>query len=141
VEIKNLYELFSDLISNKKFMKNDFVKKSDVFAVIDLAQACTMFLKIKNHKATGVCYNNIANYQFKNHKFLLAKLNFEEAIKVSEYGIEESKSERNNKVLRYYVTVRAHRYYQKAVCTYKYLKYSQQKIENAERNIEIRRDE
>ncbi len=43
-------------------MKNDFVNKSDVFAVIDLAQACTMFLKIKNHKATGVCYNNIANY-------------------------------------------------------------------------------
>lgn len=62
MEIKNLYELFSDLISNKKFMKNDFVNKSDVFAVIDLAQACTMFLKIKNHKATGVCYNNIANY-------------------------------------------------------------------------------
>lgn len=38
----------------------------DALAAIDLAEACEMFEKIKNYKATGVCYNNIANYQAKN---------------------------------------------------------------------------
>jgi len=34
----------------------------DAFAVIELAESCNMFEKSKNYKATGVCYNNIANY-------------------------------------------------------------------------------
>lgn len=33
-----------------------------------------------NYKATGVCYNNIGNYQIKNGKYELAKKYFELAI-------------------------------------------------------------
>jgi hypothetical protein len=61
-EIAKLYELFKDLISNKRFTNNNFFGMPDAFAVIDLAESCNMFSKINNYKATGVCYNNIANY-------------------------------------------------------------------------------
>ncbi len=37
-----------------------------------------------NYKAAGVCYNNIANIQFKNGKYDLARDNFLQAIKKCE---------------------------------------------------------
>jgi len=42
-EINELYDLFQSLISNKRFIVNDFMKKEDALAVIDLAEACNMF--------------------------------------------------------------------------------------------------
>lgn len=56
----------------------------DALAVIELADACNMFEKEKqdmiNYRATGVCYNNIANYFVKNQKFELAEQNYKLAI-------------------------------------------------------------
>jgi hypothetical protein len=49
-------------------------------AVIELAEACLMFEKIENYKATGVCYNNIANYQVHHGNFELAIQNYKKAI-------------------------------------------------------------
>lgn len=60
-ELTNLYEEFRKLISAKKFENNDFMYKPDALAVIDLAEACNMFLSDSNYKAAGICYNNIAN--------------------------------------------------------------------------------
>ena len=67
-------------------------------AVIDLAEACNMFdektesdQKV-NYKATGVCYNNIANYHFKNGKFDLAAQTFQIAIKQADLFIEKERS-------------------------------------------------
>ena len=60
-EISQLYALFQTLISNKKFTNNDFMQKEDALAVIDLAEACSMF-EGQNYTAAGVCYNNIANF-------------------------------------------------------------------------------
>ena len=39
-EITRLYDLFSDLISNKRFTTNNFFEMPDAFAVIELAQSC-----------------------------------------------------------------------------------------------------
>ena len=39
-----------------------------------------MYEKFENNKATGVCYNNIANLHLKNGKFKSAALSFEDAI-------------------------------------------------------------
>jgi hypothetical protein len=36
-----------------------------------------------NYKAAGVCYNNIANLQFKNGKYRLANENYQRAIDLS----------------------------------------------------------
>ena len=58
-------------------------QESDVIALIDLAQACVLFSG-QNYKAVGVCYNNIANIQYKNEKYAQAAENFF-------YAIEQAK--------------------------------------------------
>ena len=67
-ELTDLYDVFKNLISAKKFENNDFMFKTDALAVIDLAEACNMF-DGQNYKAAGICFNNIANIQFKNEKY------------------------------------------------------------------------
>lgn len=42
-ELTDLYDVFKNLISAKKFENNDFMFKTDALAVIDLAEACNMF--------------------------------------------------------------------------------------------------
>ena len=74
-ELTLLYNEFKDLISAKKFENNNFMLKSDALAVIDLAEACDMF-DGKNYKAAGICYNNIANIQYKNEKYAQAAENY-----------------------------------------------------------------
>jgi hypothetical protein len=59
------------------------MSKPDALAVIDLAEACNMFDGI-NYKAAGICYNNIANIQYKNEKYAQAAENFF-------YAIEQAK--------------------------------------------------
>lgn len=70
-EINELYDVFRDLIRNKKCMDNDFIYMEDSLAIMELAGMCTMFDGF-NYKYAGVCYNNIANLQFKNKKYKLA---------------------------------------------------------------------
>lgn len=62
-DITDLYEVFRSHIKAKKFENNDFKDKEDALAVIDLAEACNMFMdeEPRNHKAAGICYNNIGN--------------------------------------------------------------------------------
>lgn len=59
------------------------MEKEDALAVIDLAEACNIF-EGKNYTTSGVCYNNIANFQVKNEKFGLASENFLRAAKIAE---------------------------------------------------------
>ena len=62
-EINDLYKVFISLIKTKKFENNDFRNKPDALAVLDLAEACNMFIDEQdpNLKAAGICYNNIGN--------------------------------------------------------------------------------
>ena len=78
-ELTDLYEVFTSLISTKKFENNDFMFKTDAMAVIDLAEACNMF-DGQNYKAAGICFNNIANIQYKNEKYMQAAENFYNAM-------------------------------------------------------------
>ena len=66
-EISNLYDVFRSMIKTKKFENNDFKDKEDALAVIDLAEACNMFMAESppNYKAAGICYNNIGSIQYK----------------------------------------------------------------------------
>ena len=78
IEIGGLYEVFRSLIKTKKFENNDFLEKEDALAVIDLAEASIMFNTEEppNHKAAGICFNNIGNLQYKSNKFDQAAENF-----------------------------------------------------------------
>ena len=44
-DITNLYEVFKTHLKAKKFESNAFMEKEDALAVIDLAEACKMFLE------------------------------------------------------------------------------------------------
>ena len=79
--------MFKDLIQDRQFSHNGFLHKEEALAIIDLADTCTNFENLKpkpNDRFAGVCYNNIANLQFKCGKFKLAEENYEMAIKKAE---------------------------------------------------------
>ena len=65
-EVELLKKLFQELLDTRRFEINDFLQKEDAEAIMDLAQASSIFKKSKNQKALGICYNNIANIQYKN---------------------------------------------------------------------------
>jgi len=56
---------------------------------MDLAQAASIFKKSGNYRALGICYNNIANVQYKNAQYQEASLNFSKAIGAAEKLIAE----------------------------------------------------
>ncbi len=70
-------------MSNRRILSNDFLNKSDALAIIDIAEACTIF-DSKKYAAAAVCYNNIGNLYYKNKKYNLAAENFLSAYILSE---------------------------------------------------------
>ena len=75
------------MIKSKKFENNSFIDKiyvehEDALAIIDLAEACNMFNDENppNYKASGICYCNIGNIQYKNGNFDQAEDNFSKAL-------------------------------------------------------------
>ncbi len=48
---------------------------------MDLAQAARIFKESYNLKALGICYNNIANIQYKNNQYHESAQNFRKSIK------------------------------------------------------------
>ena len=60
-------------------MENDFIKMEDSLAIMELAGWCTMF-DGTNLPYAGICYNNIANLQFKNKKYKLAMENYKNEV-------------------------------------------------------------
>lgn len=120
-------------------MDNDFIHMEDSIAIMELAGMCTMFDGF-NYKYAGVCYNNIANLQFKNKKYKLALENYKNAVQLADIALKKIEPEefyRSRKVKPkkiesltaaleprdYFKRVRAHRYYQFVMCWYKMLKY------------------
>ena len=106
--------------------------KSDVIATIDLAEACMQY-NGQNYKAAGVCYNNIANLQYKNEKYKLAAENFSKAVHMSlvclkkmdpeefyenfpgdkpkKVAIQPYKYQLTESQEKHFTTVKAHRFY------------------------------
>ena len=56
---------------------------------MDLAQAASIFKKSQNFKALGICYNNIANIQYKNGQYHEAAQNYKKAIVSVEKVMED----------------------------------------------------
>ena len=54
-----------------------------MIALIELAQSAVLFAG-KNYKAVGICYNNIGNMHYKNHKYELAAESFNKAIQMAD---------------------------------------------------------
>ena len=84
--------MFKGLIQDRKFSNNDFLHKEEALAIIDLADICSNFEKLKppNNRFAGICYNNIANLQFKNGKFSVAHENYIRAIEKAEICAQDA---------------------------------------------------
>ena len=76
-------------MDTRRFEINDFLQKEDAEAIMDLAQASSIFKQSKNQKALGICYNNIANIQYKNAQYHEAANNFSKAIQCVEIQMKE----------------------------------------------------
>ena len=126
------------------------MQKDDALAVIDLAEACDMFMEERpiNYKAAGICFNNIGNIQFKTEKYDQAAENFSQAVEAARQCAGTLKNERlrlfeqreprasrrqtmqqaKDALLRdddwlYYNRVGAHRLYLLAMSAYKHLRF------------------
>ena len=56
---------------------------------MDLAQQASIFKKSKNYRALGICYNNIANLQFKIQQYTEAEMYFNKALKYVNLILED----------------------------------------------------
>ena len=76
--------------------------KPDALAIIDLAEACTMFYEDqpRNYKAAGICYNNIGNIQYKIGHYDQAADNFNQAVECATRCLIEMEDEKNKSFLR-----------------------------------------
>ena len=101
--------MFSDLIQDRMFSQNTFLKRDDsedVISVMDLAETCLMYTKEQNYKAAGVCFNNIANLHMKHGKFSIAEENFVSAIEMADKCLAKVTLETES---QFFKEVRAHR--------------------------------
>lgn len=108
-EIVSLYSMFSDLIQDRMFSQNTFLKRDDsedVISVMDLAETCLMYTKEANYKAAGVCFNNIANLHMKHGKYSIAEENFISAIQMADNCLAKATVQNESESFR---EVRAHR--------------------------------
>ena len=165
LEVEQLKKLFQELLDTRRFEINDFLQKNDSEAIMDLAQAASIFKKSKNYKALGICYNNIANIQYKNAQYNEAATNFTKALSAVEKLMEDLilmmksidhesskaakgmaamydrdihlKRESYSTELEYFEKIRAHRVYQYAMSRYKLMRYSPQNVKDPRMNWQL----
>lgn len=93
-----------------------------MLSIINLAATCQMYesADLKNDKATGVCYNNIANLHLKSGKYKSSVLSFRAAI---DKAAAQLKRVSDKKEILYYTRVLANRIYQMTMAQYKALRF------------------
>ena len=90
---------------------------------MELANTCEIYRRAGtgNHKAAGVCYNNIANLHLKTGKYEIAATNYAAAMRELELCLERQITGEPD--WDYFKEVLAHRRYQLAVALYKGVRY------------------
>jgi hypothetical protein len=96
-EALNMYEVFWELITAKKFTSNTIFQNNDAVAIMDYAEAYTVFSD--NKKAQGIWMTNIGHIYFRHKDYQKAAKSYEEAAQCAyklhmRYdGLEETKKE------------------------------------------------
>ena len=135
-------------------------QESDVLALIDLAKACVLFSG-QNYKAVGVCYNNIANLHYKNEKYVHAADSYNKAGYMAQVCLGKMTPEdfyerfvsekpenieplsddlKTSELQAHFKTVKAHRFYQEAMCMYKIWRYQNGGDLLEKRNLQQQKD-
>lgn len=76
-EALKMYEMFAELITTKKFTSNKIFQNNDAIAIMDYAEAYTVFSD--NKKAQGICLNNIGHIYHRLQDFNKAYKSYSDA--------------------------------------------------------------
>ena len=76
-EALKMYEVFSELITAKRFTSNSIFQNNDAVAIMDYAEAHTVFSD--NKKAQGICMTNIGHIYYRHKDYLKAAKSYEDA--------------------------------------------------------------
>ncbi len=81
--MQTIYSAILDAQTTINFANNGFLKVNDTEALLDFAEAYTIFKKVENKPAMLVCMNNIGVIHFKERRYEDAAKTFKDAIKLS----------------------------------------------------------
>lgn len=76
-EARKMYEVFSELITARRFTSNTIMNSSNAIAIMEYAEAYTVFRG--NKKVQGICMNNIGHTYYKLKDFEKAAKSYHEA--------------------------------------------------------------
>lgn len=76
-EACKMFEVFSELITTKRFASNNLFEKNDALAIMDYAEAHTVFEN--NKKAQGICMTNIGHIYYRHKDYEKAANSYKEA--------------------------------------------------------------
>ncbi|CAI2381411.1 unnamed protein product [Moneuplotes crassus] len=90
-EAQKMFEVFSELITTKKFTSNTILKNNDAIAIMEYAEAYTVFKD--NKKVQGICMTNIGHIYQKLKDYDEAAKRYREAADLSLLLINDSESD------------------------------------------------
>lgn len=79
-EINTIYKTIKEAKTTLNFANNGFLKVNDTEALLDFAEAYTLFKKANNRFAMVTCMNNIGVIHFREGRYDLAADSFSETI-------------------------------------------------------------
>ena len=115
-----LFELFTELMTAKKFTNNDIFEKNDAVAIMEYADAYTVLNT--NEKAKGICMTNIAHIYYKNKDYKKASTSYHKAANWARRLFEDAKDKGDSEEFDSSIYLYCKRKYYEVVCLFKDLK-------------------
>jgi len=86
-EAQKMFEAFTELVTAKKFTSNTIFKNIDAVAIMEYAEAYTVFNG--NKKVQGICMTNIGHIYHKQKDYEKAAKSYNEAAECSLFLMEQ----------------------------------------------------
>ncbi|KAL4477036.1 hypothetical protein ABPG72_011733 [Tetrahymena utriculariae] len=87
-DTKILYESIVSLFKMVQFTQSNIFVQTESQTLLNLNQQITHFQKFQNHRALGICHNNIGYIHFNAHRYQEALQEFSQAIIYSNYEVK-----------------------------------------------------
>ena len=115
-ELYDIYEWISELITARRFTRNDFIKQDDTIAIMGFADAYTVL--DTNLQARGICLTNIAHIYYKNKDYIKAAKSYKEAADWAKEIFTQAKENMDFKIFKKNVYLYCKRKYYFAVWSF-----------------------
>jgi hypothetical protein len=91
MELNNIHRTFNQIVKTMQVAKSASTNEDPSQALLYYYEAVDIFSKFKNHKAMGMCYNNIGCLHFGQGDFLKAETSFKSALEEIKNENQETK--------------------------------------------------